>query len=170
MEVRDYNGVGRWSREAIIKRYRRYRGALGLPERDDLRPHEHTERGTTWVYPVMDKVIPLIEADDPAAVALGIEFIEEDTFMPFGRTLKAKTARALRHAKLTAEQVERQRQHIVGLLLAGAVRREFREYAKLLRKLGIGHWWPDIERRIDRNNRYAMRYFTYLQQQAGKGP
>jgi hypothetical protein len=101
-------------------RYRRYRGALGLPERDDLRPHdpEHTERGTTWVYPVMDKVIPLIDADDRAAVALGVEFIEEDTFMPFGRTLKANTARALRRAKLTGEQVERLRQHIVGLLLA----------------------------------------------------
>jgi hypothetical protein len=60
---------------------------------------------------------PLIDADDRAAVALGVEFIEEDTFMPFGRTLNANTARALRHARLTGEQVERLR-HIVGLLLA----------------------------------------------------
>jgi len=166
MEVRDYNGTGRGSRDAIIERYKAYCRALGVREGEDLHPREHTERGTTWVYPVMDRLIPLIEAGDPAAIAIGVEFIEDDTFMPFGRILKANTARALRRAKLTREQIERLRRHVVGLLLAGTVRREFREYAKLLRKIGVGHWWPEIERGVDRNNRYVMRYVKYLQQQS----
>jgi hypothetical protein len=164
VEVRDYNGAGAWSRDAIVERYRAYRRQLGLSE-SELVPHEHMERDVKWVYPMMDKVIPLAESGDPAAVRLCVEFIEDDSFMPFGRILKANAARALRRAELTPEQAERLRHHIVGLLLAGAVRREFREYAKLLRRIGLGHWWPEIESRIDRENRYAMRYFTYLQRQ-----
>lgn len=61
---------------------------------------------------------------------------------------------------------ERLRGRIVGLLLAGTIRREFREYAKLLRHIGLGHWWPEIERRVDRNNPYVMRYFDYFRRSA----
>jgi hypothetical protein len=164
VEVRDYNGVGLWSRDAIVERYRSYCRTHGIPQPTDLSPLEHTEGDVKWVYPVMNKVIPLIERGDPAAVALGVEFVEEDQFMSFGRILKANTARALRRTKLSPEQVERLRQRIIGLLLAGTIRREFREYAKLLRHIGLGHWWPELERRVDRKNPYAMRYFEYLRQ------
>ncbi len=110
----------------------------------------------------MDSVIPLIERGDPAVVALGVELVEEDQLMPFGRILKAKTARALRGTTLSPDQVERIRRRVVGLLVAGTFRREFHQYAKLLRHIGLGNWWPEVERRVDRENPYAMRYFEYL--------
>jgi len=162
VEVRDYNGVGAWSRDAVLERYRTYSRDLGSFEPADLRPHEHAEGDVKWIYPVMDSVIPLIERGDPAVVALGVELVEEDQLMPFGRILKAKTARALRGTTLSPDQVERIRRRVVGLLVAGTFRREFHQYAKLLRHIGLGNWWPEVERRVDRENPYAMRYFEYL--------
>ena len=93
MNLIDYNGEGRWSREAILTRYARYAAELGIVRRD-LSPHEHKEGGRHWVYPVMQKVIEGINADDPACVRLGIEFIEEDGKFRFGKILKSNTARA----------------------------------------------------------------------------
>ena len=48
------------------------------------------------------------------------------------------------------------------MLLAGNVPHEFKEYAKLLRRIGVGGWWPVIEQQISRENRYVMRYYNYL--------
>jgi hypothetical protein len=103
MEVIDYNGDGCWTRAAILERYARFAAEAGISPRN-LSPTEHTERGRHWVYPVMEKVIEGIEADDSACVRLGIEFIEEDAKFPFGRILKSKTARALRRAPRSDEQ------------------------------------------------------------------
>ena len=50
MNLIDYNGEGRWSREAILDRYARYAAELGIAHRD-LSPLEHNERGRHWVYP-----------------------------------------------------------------------------------------------------------------------
>jgi len=50
------------------------------------------------------------------------------------------------------------------MLVNGSIPREFREYAKLLRHVGITSWWPMVEQQIDRNNPYAMRYYEYLRQ------
>jgi hypothetical protein len=136
MDVTDYNGEGRWSRAEILARYARYAAELGIVPRD-LSPMEHSERGRHWVYPVMMKVIAGIEAGDPACVRLGIEFIEEDAKFPFGKILKSNTARALRRASLSDEQRERIRRRVFGMLRAGHVPHEFREYAKLVKKIGF---------------------------------
>ena len=136
MNLIDYNGEGRWSREAILTRYARYAAELGIVRRD-LSPHEHKEGGRHWVYPVMQKVIEGINADDPACVRLGIEFIEEDGKFRFGKILKSNTARALRRASLSDEHCERIRRRMFGMLRAGHVPHEFREYAKLAKKIGF---------------------------------
>ena len=101
MELIDYNGEGRWSREAILDRYARYAAEMGIVPRD-LSPMEHTEGDRHWVYSVMEEVIDGIEAGDPACVRLGIEFIEEDAKFVFGKILKSNAARALRRASLSA--------------------------------------------------------------------
>jgi hypothetical protein len=162
MIVRDYNGTGAWSRDAILQRYADYARTLGLTELHDLRPREHVEGETCWIYPVMHEIIEAIKAGDPAATQIGIEFIEQDQHFPFGKILKSNTARALRRAALTATQTERIRRRIVAMLLDGQVPHEYHAYAKLLRKMGIGHWWPEIEDRVDRSNRYVMRYYHYF--------
>lgn len=123
-----------------------------------------------WVYPIMRKIIDGAERGDRACIAIAIEFIEEDQHFPFGRNLKSRSARALRRADLSGEQVERIRERIVKMLLAGMVPREFREYSKLLRRVGVGSWWPIVEQRIPRDNPYAMHYFKYLREHQSAPP
>lgn len=48
------------------------------------------------------------------------------------------------------------------MLLAGYVPYEFKEYAKLLRRVGIGSWWPIIEEHVKRDNRSVMRFYNYF--------
>src|SRR5689334_1071826 len=136
MEIIDYNGEGHWSREAIIARYAQFAAQAGISPRD-LSPAEHTQGERHWIYPVMDNVIEGIEAGDLACIRLGIEFIEQDGKFPFGRILKSNTARALRRASLSQEQRQRIRRRVLGMLRAGKVPHEFREYAKLVRKIGF---------------------------------
>jgi hypothetical protein len=54
------------------------------------------------------------------------------------------------------------------MLLAAKIPREFREYAKLLRRVGVGSWGPIIEQQVDRNNPYVFSY--YLQGQLKDNP
>lgn len=75
-------------------------------------------------------------------IEIGVEFIEEDVRFRFGRVIKSNTARALRRAELTSKQVERVRTRVAHMLIAEHVPREYREYSKLLRKVGMGDWWP----------------------------
>lgn len=163
MEVRDYNGAGRWSREGITAHYRQYCRALGVPELTDLAPPEHTQGEVRWVYPAMEQVIQGIEAGDGACIALGLDFIEEDQHFPFGRILKSNTARALRRAALDEAQKERIRARVIAMLLAGNVPHEFKQYAKLLRHVGAGAHWQQVEDRLARRNRYVMRWVAYFQ-------
>ena len=162
VEIRDYNGTGRWSREGILTRYGEYCRALRLPPSSNLSPREHPAGEVRWVYPVMHEVIKGIEAGDPACIALGVDFIEEDQHFPFGKILKSNTARALRRSPLSAPQVTRIRNRVTTMLLAGQVPHEFKQYAKLLSHIGVGGLWPEIEQRVPRENRYVMRWYNYL--------
>jgi len=141
MEIIDYNGEGRWSLQGIKERYAAYARQSKVSPPLDLKPNEHEERNRRWIYPVMFQVIEGIEKGDKACIAIGVEFIEEDERFSFGRIIKSNTARALRRAELTSEQAERIRSRVVQMLIAEHVPREYREYAKLLRKVGLGDWW-----------------------------
>jgi hypothetical protein len=168
--VRDYNGTGRWSRESIVQRYKEYASRDGVKLSLDLKPQEQTSGTTHWVYPVMFEVIKAIEAGDPAAIQIGIEFIEEDLTFTFGKILKSRTARALRRASLSSEQAERVRKRVIQMLLAGHVPHEYQDYAKLLRKVGVGEWWSGVGEQIDRSNPYVMRFYRYFTQFVVEGP
>ncbi len=110
----------------------------------------------------MEQIIDLIETGDKAAIKIGIEFIEEDDYFVFGRILKSNTARALRRAPLSEEQQIRIRERLVGMMLSGQVPHEWREYKRLLRHVGLGSLWPALEKGINRENKYVMRYYDYL--------
>jgi len=161
----DYNGAGIWSAEAIQERYRKHAAALGANP-TQLVSKRHTEGGRTWVYPLMEEIIHLIEAGDRAAVEIGIEFIQEDEFFVFGRILKSNTARALRRAALTPEQQARIRERLVGMMLSGRVPHEWHEYKRLLRRVGLGSLWLVLENGVDRKNKYVMSYYNYLDRYA----
>ncbi len=158
MDVIDYNGTGRWTRAAILERYGQRVTELGSVWRG-LSPVEHVHGHRTWVYPVMYRVIDGVEAGDPACICIGVEFIEEDLKFPFGKILKSNTARALRRAVLTDDQKRRIRRRVFGLLRAGHVPREFREYAKLVRRIGFDV--AEVPAGAP-ENRYVRRYCEYF--------
>ena len=162
MEIRDYNGEGKWSGDELIRRYLQYCHELNVPNPIDLSPVEHVEGNVNWIYPFMDKVIAGIEQGDAACRRIGIEFIEEDHKFVFGKILKSNAARALRRSELTTDEKERIRRRLVEMLIEGNVPHEYKQYAKLLKKIGIGDYWNEVEARINRSNEYVMKYYDYL--------
>jgi hypothetical protein len=164
MVVRDYNGAGRWSREAIQARYSELANRLHVLVPLDLQPLEVTAGDNHWIYPVMYRVIEGINRCDAACIELGVEFIEEDRLFPFGRTLKGNTARAMRRAELTEGQKERVRGRVMEMLVAGHTPREYRQYAKLARKIGLGDWLARTQARLNLENTYVRRYYLYFRQ------
>lgn len=160
--VTDLNGVGEWSLQRILERYALYCEQLSLASPRALAPRKHQEGARSWIYPVMNEVILGIEAKDPACIALGVDLIETDVLMPFGKTIEASTARALRRSELTEMQKERIRRRIVTMLVAGIIPHEFREYVKLLKHVGFATYREQIETETPRDNRYAMRFYCSL--------
>ena len=168
MEIRDYNGTGEWAVEAVTQRYEAYSKRHRQATLRDLKPHEHREGDVRWVHPIMEAVADGIKAGDAACVDLGVEFIENAQKQPFGRILHAKVARSLRQTSLslTAEHVTRLRARILAMLVAGQVPHEYREYAKLLRRIGLGDGWAHARGRVDETNPYVMRYVNYFDRHA----
>ena len=162
MSVIDYNGTGRWSVEAVQGRYEQYARTCGVKPLSDLTPCEHRAEGKHWIYPVMDRVIKGIERGDPACAEIGIEFIEESVSFPFGMSMKSKVARLLGRVELTDGQKWRIRRRVVVMLCTGCLPREFREYAKLARKIGLAPLIPQLEREADLSNPRVRRCFEYF--------
>jgi len=166
MAVIDYNGTGFWSVEEILNRYTTYVKKYNIVAPSDLSPTTHVEDDNRWIYPVMDRVIEGIEQGDLACAEIGIEFIEEDASFPFGQTLKSNTARALRRIQLTNDQSERIRLRVVGMLRAGYLPREYRQYAKLARKIGLGKALNQLKEEIPPDNPWAQHYLRYFEEHA----
>ena len=160
--IHNYNGEGRWTVAAVQARYFEYCRRYGVESPSPPIPREHVEGNKRWVYPVMEAVIEGIERGDKASTGLGLDFIEEGAHFPFGKTLKSNTARALRRASLTAEQVLRVRKRFTNLLIAGQILHEFREYAKLLRHVGLAEFWPLMQRDAKLDNPFVKRFFEYF--------
>jgi hypothetical protein len=165
--INNYNGKGKWSVDAVQMRYREYCDAFHVESARRLDPREHREGDILWIYPIMEEVIRGIEEGDVACTALGVDFVEEDALFPFGATLKSNTARALRRTHLTEAQKSRLRERITGMLALGIIPHEMREYAKLLRAIGVGEHWPRLEREVPRGNPYAMRFYKSLREAEG---
>jgi len=166
MMVTDYNGFGRWSVAEVSRRYSEYARRYGVTSPCDLKPMVHSTEQGEWIYPVMDRVIKGIENGDLACAELGVEFIEESDSFPFGRILKANTARALRRASLTDGQKERIRKRVTEMLSTGYLPREFRQYAKLARKIGLGGWLQQIEEQAKGGDPWVQRYYAYFKEHA----
>ena len=165
MIVINYNGAGFWSFEAVQQRYKLYAERYGVVSLSNLSPLEHTENGKHWIYPVMNCVIDGIEKGDPACAEIGIEFIEESASFTFGRILKSNTARALRRTALTPDQKERIRKRVVEMLCTSYLPREYRQYAKLARKIGLGDWLSQVEREANLNDVWVQHYYRYFKEQ-----
>lgn len=163
MPVHDYNGQGIWSCDEVTRRYLEYARQLHIQPRN-LSPIESEHSGSRWINPVMHRVIEGIEEGDPACIEIGIEFIEEDAGQPFGRILKSNTARALRRAALTDAQKERVRRRVLDMLAAGNVPHEYKEYAKLLRRIGFhANRLSSLLEKAPMDNLRVARFGRYFQ-------
>jgi hypothetical protein len=170
MKIIDYNGYGRWSLQAIQERYLEYARQLNVSPILNLKPSEYGHPdGRLWIYPIMNQVIEGIEKGDKACIEIGVECIEENQWLSFGKTIKANTARALRRSTLTPEQIERLRKQIISMLIEEHTPGHYREYAKLLRKIGLGSFWPMLEQQVNCNNPYVLRFYKYFQEYAQRG-
>lgn len=49
------------------------------------------------------------------------------------------------------------------MLVAGQVPHEFKQYAKLIRHVGLGKAWERTRSQVDRANPYVMRYVRYFE-------
>lgn len=162
MPIRNYNGSGDWSVEAVQSRYRKHCARLKIQAPRALEPMTQRTADTIWIYPVMEPVIEGIAAGDPACMILGVEFIEQDARFPFGRILKSRAARVLRSCELPDALKARIRYRVADMLAAGNTPREFKEYARLLRKVGFDGLWPRMAASAPVGNEYATRYFSYF--------
>ena len=162
MEIIDYNGEGRWTKDSIIQRYFEYCKRFHVTP-CDLKPRESVAGERKWIYPVMDTVIAGVKQGDKACQQIAVEFIEEDQKIPFGKGLKSNAARALRqnHLALSETDKVRIRKRVVSLLVRGLVPHEFREYAKLLRKIGLADCKEQLAA-IDKTNPYVEKFCKYL--------
>lgn len=160
VQIIDHNGTGDWSEAAILRRYRmhcRSAGTSPLP----LAGRRTRQGDRLWISPVLDAVIEGVRRRDAGCIAIGIELIEADDFMPFGRLLKSRMARELRRVDLDGHLRERLRARIVAMLRAGNVPHEFRHYARLLKSIGFADCRAEIAgARPD--NRYVQRWVRYL--------
>lgn len=167
----DYNdGPSEWSAKTTIERYHAIAKRLGQKELRDLTPVEHQEGTRRWIYPVLDKVIDGIKAGDPACIELGIEYVESGHKQAFGWHLHRDTARALRHAALSPAQCHRLRKRILDMLVAGDVPREYQDYAKLLRRIGLGEGWRTARGAVDESKEHVMRFVRYFEEFAAIAP
>lgn len=167
MKVIDYNGKGFWSVDEVLKRYTEYARVFGITQPLELTPLAHSTGDSKWIYPVMDRVIEGIEAGDLGCAELGIEFIQTNDSFPFGRIIKSNVARALRRTTLTEAQKERIRRRVIEMLEAGYLPREFRQYAKLARKLGLREFLPRIKQLTEfSSDAWVQRYCAYFEEYA----
>lgn len=167
MKVIDYNGTGFWSVDAILTRYAEYARVFGITEPRELTPFTHSTGDRKWIYPVMDLVIEGIEAGDLGCAELGIEFIQTNESFDFGKIIKSNVARALRRTTLTEAQRERIRRRVVEMLETGYLPREFRQYAKLARKIGLREFQPRIRQLAELSSDvWVQRYCAYFQEHA----
>ena len=112
-------------------------------------------------------VIEGIEAGDSACAEIGIEFIQTSDSFAFGMTLKSNVARALRRTPLTEAQKERIRRRVVEMLEVEYLPAEFRQYAKLARKLGLLEHMPRIKQlAASSTNPWVHRYSAYFEEYA----
>ena len=167
MKVNDYNGQGFWSAGEVLQRYAEYARVFGITQPRVLEVRQYSEGDSKWVFPIMESVIDGIEAGDLGCAELGVEFIETSDSFPFGKIFKSNVARALRRAPLTEAQKERIRRRVIEMLETGYLPREYRQYSKLARKLGLREFLPRIKQLAEHtSNEWVKRYCKYFEEQA----
>lgn len=169
MATVDLNGSGYWSLEAICLRYQDYARELGVSDPLSLAPKTVVEGQTNWIYPVIEQILDGAQTSDAACIQIAVELVCTDARFKFGKIFKDRAANLLGQAALSHAQEDRLRARIIEMLRSGFVPPEFKRYARLLSKLGLGGYRDELERIVPAGPRIAwyQKYFLAVGDQPG---
>ena len=115
-----------------------------------------------WTAGILRPLTDRMKRGDLAAAEIGIEMMEEDRGLAFGPIIKSNIPRALAKCSLTEPQKEQIRRRTVDMMLRNFLPKEFRQYAWLTRRIGLGRWQGQLEAKADRTDRWVNWYLRYL--------
>lgn len=157
MEI-NHNAQGRWSVESVQAEYRRLSLVLGGVAGFEPTPRKHTNPiGCTWIYNIMDSVVDGIQLDDSSCVQLAIDYIQDNDMRPSTGYIRERMARALGGVELSSKQKSILAATFIQQIKSQKIYREFREYAKLFKKIGIEPYRASIEKYRKSERQYIVR-------------
>lgn len=146
MEI-NYNGEGKWSAESVIGRYRKLSLDVGGVGGFEPEPRTYVNyNGAKWIYNIMDSVVDGVQLGDKACIELSIDYINDCPMDPTTGYIRERMARSLKQSELLSiEQEKRLANIFICQLERGKIYKEFREYGKLFKKIGIEDYRNRIE-------------------------
>jgi hypothetical protein len=149
-----------WRLDCVQARYRDLCRRYGLDHSEIVMCSYSLQR--RWTAGILRPLTDRIKKGDLAAAEIGIEMMEEDRGLAFGSIIKSNLPRALAKCPLTELQKERIRRRVVAMLLRKFMPKEFRQYAWLIRRIGLGSWQAHLESEADRSHPWVEWYLHYL--------
>jgi hypothetical protein len=159
----DYNSEGKWSLESVQEKYAELRTLLGGAEGFILEPRTYTNpKGAKWTYNVMDAVADGIQLEDNACIELAVEYINDNVMDSTTGYIRERIARSLRHASLTEGQKQRLAEAFLKQLEHQDLHKEFKEYIRLFKTIGIEPYRKEIEKHLNSKKEFIQRAASKL--------
>tara|TARA_Y100000589_G_scaffold321902_1_gene353995 strand:+ start:1210 stop:1704 length:495 start_codon:yes stop_codon:yes gene_type:complete len=154
----NYNSSGNWSVDSVQERYRNLSLQLGGVAGFYPEPRKYTnQRGASWTYNVMESVVDGVQLGDCACIELSIEYIADSPMGSNTGYIRERMARALRHAELSDKQKARLAFIFINMLKTGKLYKEYREYIRLFKCIGINPYRPELCGLANSNKLYVRR-------------
>ncbi|NQZ08400.1 MAG: hypothetical protein HRT35_14685 [Algicola sp.] len=159
----NYNPEGKWSVDSVKAKYWALSLSLGGVFGFEPEPKRYTNKnGATWVYNIMDSVIDGVKLGDSACVQISIEYIQDNVMHSTTGYIRASMARSLRNAELT----KKQKVTLAGIFLkqleSGLIYREFKEYCRLFKRIGVEPYRQEIEKYNKSHKQYIRHAASRL--------
>jgi len=153
----DYNPEGKWSVASVTARYAGLRVQLGGDD-FELKPRVYTNPGgMTWTYNIMESVADGVRRGDQACIELAIAYIEDNIMASYTGYIRERMARSLRRAPLSKSQQTRLATVFLSQLISGNLHKEYREYIRLFRTMGVADFRTTIEKQRASAKAYIRR-------------
>lgn len=159
----DFNSEGKWSVSSVKERYRELSLSLGGVSGFEPEPRKYTnQKGVTWTYNIMDSVVDGVQLGDKACIQISIEYIAAHDMRSTTGYIRERMARALRSVELTKVQKVMLAKVFLSQLESGKLYKEFREYSRLFKKIGVEPYRREIEKFENSNKHYIKRAASKL--------
>ncbi len=154
----DYNPKGKWSVKSVQLRYRELSLKVGGVGGYYPEPRRYTnQRGASWTYNIMESIVDGVQLGDKACVQLSIEYIRDNEMSSTTGYIRERMSRALRHAELTNDQKKELAKIFLGMLNTGEIFKEFKEYSRLFKRIGVTPYIKEIELYKNSSKQYIRR-------------